>query len=167
MSDQNLIIMRHGKSDWGRPQQVDFERPLNERGRRDVAKMARWLGQQAVAPICIKSSPAARASETARIIARALDGLPIIWDDCLYLADLSELLGIIAHPPGASWLLIGHNPGLESLVRFCDPEIERKVDFRKLLPTAAAYVIGLDTDVEHLAPGCGVLRSHQRPKMLD
>ncbi len=167
MVNQSLIIMRHAKSDWTGGQRSDYARPLASRGARNAAAMAQWLGQQEFAPTCIKSSPAVRAAETARIVAKELGGTPIIWESKLYLADLSDLLEIAAHPPSARWLLVGHNPGLESLVRFCDPEIEDRTAHGKLLPTGALYAFVIDTDNEKLSSGCGSLICHQRPKSLD
>lgn len=167
MGHQNLIIMRHAKSDWAGRLQSDYDRPLAARGSRDAAKMARWLARQEFAPSCIKSSPAVRAAQTARIVAKELDGLPIIWESSLYLADLNVLLDIVRHPPSACWLLVGHNPGLESLLYFCDREVERRIKYRKLLPTAAAYAFNIDTGAKTLVAGCGSLLVHQRPKLLD
>jgi phosphohistidine phosphatase len=166
MDQQNLIIMRHAKSDWGGGRQSDHERPLAPRGRRDAAKMGRWLRQQAFTPTCIKSSPAARASETARIVAEELGGLPIVWESSLYLADIDELLEVLRYPPSPCWLLVGHNPGLESLVRFCDPALARRVEYQKLLPTAAVYAFRIESAAT-LGAGCGSLLCHQRPKLID
>jgi phosphohistidine phosphatase len=166
MARQNVIIMRHAKSDWGGGLQSDRDRPLAPRGRRDAEKMARWLRRQAFTPTCIKSSPAARAGETARIVAQELDGVPIVWENRLYLADLDDLLAVLRCPPSTCWLLVGHNPGLESLVHFCDPTIERRIKFQKLLPTAGVYAFSIDADAT-IAAGCGSLLCHQRPKLLD
>ena len=167
MEHQKLIIMRHAKSDRSSTVQADYDRPLAARGRRDAAKMAHWLDRQAFAPSCIRSSPAVRAAETARIVAKELDGLPIIWESSLYLADLNELLEVVRRPPSACWLLVGHNPGLESLLYFCDRDVERRIKYRKLLPTAAAYAFSIETDANALVAGCGSLLVHQRPKRLD
>ena len=35
-----LILVRHAKSDWGNPSLRDFDRPLNERGKKDAPEMA-------------------------------------------------------------------------------------------------------------------------------
>jgi len=166
MNLRTLIIMRHAKSDWGEAQLTDHERPLAARGRRDAVKMARWLGDQEFAPSAIKCSSALRAIETSVAVANELGGLPIIREDRLYLADLNELLAAVRRPVSACWLLVGHNPGLESLVRYFDPDIERRSRHRKLLPTAAIYAFNINGERERLAPGCGSLVCHQRPKLI-
>ena len=35
---KNLLIMRHAKSDWNDPSLKDFDRPLNERGKKSAPK---------------------------------------------------------------------------------------------------------------------------------
>ena len=40
---KTLLLVRHAKSDWGNPALEDFERPLNERGKRDAPAMAKRL----------------------------------------------------------------------------------------------------------------------------
>ena len=39
----NLILLRHAKSDWTTDAPTDYERPLNERGQRNAARMADWI----------------------------------------------------------------------------------------------------------------------------
>ncbi len=167
MSPQKLIIMRHGKSDWGAEERSDIERPLNARGRRDAAKMGVWLRDCDFAPTCVKSSIAQRATETAQIIAKELNGLPMICEDSLYLADLNGLLEVVGQPPAPTWILIGHNPGLELLLHFLDPQIENRIEFSKIMPTAAIYAFEIDMSDLVLSIGCGMLLCHQRPKQLD
>ena len=166
MNRQTLIIMRHAKSDWAQAQQTDHERPLAARGRRDSVKMARWLGSQELAPTGIKCSSAVRALETAQAVAKELGGLPIVREDSLYLADLNDLLAVVQRPVSSCWVLVGHNPGLESLVRFLDPGIDHRSSHRKLLPTAAIYAFNIVSDQETLSTGCGSLLCHQRPKLI-
>ena len=38
-----LLLVRHAKSDWGDTSLDDFDRPLNERGKRDAPAMAHRL----------------------------------------------------------------------------------------------------------------------------
>lgn len=39
MSQRTLVMIRHAKSSWTNPLQSDFERPLNERGKK---KRLKW-----------------------------------------------------------------------------------------------------------------------------
>lgn len=80
---------------------------------------ARWLRQRSFAPTGIKISPRTRANETARIVAKELGELPVICASGLDLATLNELIELVRRPPSSRWVLLGHNPALESWVRFC------------------------------------------------
>ena len=40
---KSLLIIRHAKSDWGSPYEKDFDRKLNDRGKRDAPEMAKRL----------------------------------------------------------------------------------------------------------------------------
>lgn len=159
--------MRHGKSDCRAGKRFDRDRPLSARGRQDVVKMGAWLRDSEFAPTYVKSSIARRATETGQIIAGELNGLPIIREETLYLADLKKLLEVVGRPPAPTWILIGHNPGLESLLYFLDPQIENRIEFSKILPTAAIYAFEINISDFVMSKGCGTLLCHQRPKELD
>ena len=166
MSDHRLIVMRHAKSDWAE-QGPDIERELNRRGRDDALRMGQYLQGLDITPSCIKTSPARRAAQTAEIIAEALGGLPIVCEPSLYLADLNELIIAVRRPPNRCWVLIGHNPGLESLVEFLDPRLAGRMEFSKFMPTAALYAFDIEGSQQTLHRGCGTFLFHQRPKLLE
>jgi phosphohistidine phosphatase len=83
---KRLYLLRHAKSSWDDPALDDFARPLNKRGQRDAPFMGRRFREQSFAPDRIVSSPAERAYETARTIARELGHAlgDIVRDDELY-----------------------------------------------------------------------------------
>ena len=66
---KTLWLVRHAKSSWDDPMLVDFDRPLNPRGRRDAPRMGQRLARRHEYPDLMLSSPANRALTTARIIA--------------------------------------------------------------------------------------------------
>ena len=167
MSDQKLIVMRHAKSHWATAFEMDIERRLNRRGRKDALRMGQYLRELEFLPSCIKSSPARRAAETAELVSGALDGLPIIYEPSLYLAELKELIQVAKFPPSSCWILIGHNPGLELFLDFLDPGLQSRIEFAKLMPTAAIYAFDVEASEGTLHQGCGTLSQHQRPKLLD
>jgi len=61
---RELLLLRHGKSDWNSGV-TDFRRPLKDRGKRGAQRMGTWLWQQDLRPDLILSSPAERALTTA------------------------------------------------------------------------------------------------------
>jgi len=138
---KTLLIMRHAKSDYPPDVADDFDRPLNKRGRKDVPRMARLLRAFGPLPDCILSSPAARARQTAEGMASGLDlsEKSLLFDQRLYLAGSEALIQTIGElpDPGATALVIGHNPGLEQwLGQICG--------CRARLPTAGLAALRLD-----------------------
>ena len=77
---KELILMRHGKSDWSK-RLSDFQRPIKKRGFKESARIGRWLGEQNLVPDLIISSPAMRARETAETVAENMyyDSENIFW----------------------------------------------------------------------------------------
>jgi phosphohistidine phosphatase len=65
---KRLYIVRHAKSDWSFDVD-DFDRPLNERGKRDAPTMAARLKQRNVQLDALVSSTAVRAWRTAQLFA--------------------------------------------------------------------------------------------------
>lgn len=153
--------MRHAKSSWTDPSLSDFERPLNERGRRAAPFMGGVLKREGLVPDHIICSPAKRTRETAELVQAAV-GLEfeVRNDASIYEATAGELIEVVSATPYTSQrvLLIGHNPSSEQLVQIITGAIEA-------MPTAALAVIDLDIDSwAEIAPGKGKLRRLFRPK---
>ncbi len=115
---RNLVLIRHAKSDWSTPGQQDFDRPLNERGKRDAPVMGQRLKDKGLVPDLILSSPAKRAATTARLIADATgygrDNIQ--WIDRLYHCSAHTFEDVIltAGIPDEvkTVFLFAHNPGI-------------------------------------------------------
>lgn len=151
---RELILLRHGKSDWSQPLS-DYKRPIKKRGFRESARIGRWLDSHDLVPDTILSSPAQRARETAETVAgeMAFATKGIIWNESVYMADVSELLDAIAVVPDSCQrlLVVGHNPGLEDLLFYLTENIDVPDD-GKVLPTATIAVLTTEeewTDLEH------------------
>lgn len=169
MSYLELAILRHAKSDWNQSCN-DFERPLNTRGQGDALKMGQWLRNQSFHPDAIYCSTARRAAETARAICAGIgvaDEL-IHWDKRLYLAACDNLLEVIANIPASQSrvLLIGHNPGLEDLLRFLSPDTDQYLKRDKLLTTASFARLVISGRWGQLKRYCAKLEQFVRPRDL-
>ncbi len=97
----------------------DRDRPLNKRGERDAPMMGRRLLQKKTRPSLILTSPAKRARQTARLVAREI-GYPIEFlqtEPELYLATPAALLDVIAQQDNTfnDIVVCGHNPGITDL----------------------------------------------------
>jgi phosphohistidine phosphatase len=116
----NLWVVRHAKSSWADPTQTDFERPLNERGNKDGARMARWMRKQTMRPAWLVSSDARRARETAAYVRDGyqIDESHFRLDHRLYEPSPESVLAVVRELPDScpSVGLLGHNPGFSDFV---------------------------------------------------
>lgn len=131
---RTLILVRHAKSSWDETSLPDRDRPLAERGERDLEKMGRRLAERELRPDLILCSPALRARSTAEGLARALGyrRKDIQVDDRLYVCRPEDLLAVLAERGEGHKrvMLVGHNPELLELAQHFSAGIER-------LPTCA------------------------------
>lgn len=167
---RELLILRHAKSDWGSAATTDFARPLTGRGKRDAPKIGAWLHQEGLQPDHVVSSPAQRARQTAIRVCKTV-GFPkglIDWEPEVYEATLDNLLAALGRcPPDATRvLLVGHNPGLETLLQFlAGGELDLPED-GKLLPAGALARLEMPEDWSPPSQGCAKLLSITRPRAL-
>jgi len=170
MTTHQLLILRHAKSDWAGDLD-DFSRPLSNRGSNDAPRIGQWLVLNKFEPDLIISSPALRAKQTAQTISQALGTADdkLIFDKRLYLADLQNLLNVIGQcNESVSRLLItGHNPGLETLLKYLCTDQLPLTDDGKLLTTANLAIVSLSLPWNNDLQGNGELMQLIRPRDLD
>jgi phosphohistidine phosphatase len=113
---KQLLLIRHAKSDWNNAGLSDFDRPLNERGKRDAPVMAQRLRDKKVSVDAFIASPAKRAAKTAKIFAEAfgLQKDDIIFIDKLYLAEPPVFFSVVADTDDRfeTIAVFSHNYGL-------------------------------------------------------
>lgn len=164
-----LFLMRHGKSDWNAGCS-DFGRPLTGRGRSAARKIGSWLHAQGYFPEILASSPAERAWQTAGLVAAELGMEPgvIVREPGLYEADLQGLLDIIGKYSvrSGSVLLVGHNPGLDSVLYHLADEEPVLAESGKLMTTAAVAVLEFAARPFRPERHCARLLQLVRPREL-
>lgn len=136
---KTILIIRHAKSDQGFPDN-DFERPLNERGKRDAPDMAGRLLGKKIRIDGFVSSPAVRAFSTATIFCKTYDGKEsdILQVSSLYHAPAAVFYNVIAELPG-KWdqvALFSHNPGITHFVNTLTSEVQLDN-----MPTCAVFAV--------------------------
>ena len=117
--ERRIVVMRHAKSSWKSGEQSDHQRPLNGRGRRSAPVVATRLSDLGWQPQHVLSSDAVRTSETAQLMLPCWEeGIGVDFVNNLYLAGPLELkLELCAISDEIETLLVlGHNPGWESVV---------------------------------------------------
>ncbi len=165
----SLILLRHAKSDWNQPL-PDFDRPLNNRGRKAIGLVGRHMHKQGLNVDHVCSSPAERAAQTATGISKYLQypEAAIHWEQRLYHASLETLLQVVAELSAqhARIMLVGHNPGLEELLCYLVPE-SRLPEHYKLLPTAAYACLEIPENRGEPAQGTAELKAIVLPRKLE
>lgn len=169
---KTLTLLRHAKSDWDDAVQRDFDRPLNNRGRRaarTVGREMKRLGLQF--DLCI-ASPAVRVRETLAEVEAAFGPLQPSFDERIYLANPDALLELVRAAPEVanSLLLVGHNPGLEMLaLSLTAPGVSPlRGEVEIKYPTGTLAELSLPIDRwSALTPGRAQLIRFLRPRDLD
>ena len=161
---KTLLILRHAKSSWDNLDLSDYDRPLNKRGKRDAPRMGDFLRQQDLVPDLIISSTAKRAKKTAKLFAKAVGYKEkISLENVFYHAKPETYITVlkeICHDYERI-MVIGHNPGLETLVAILTGRME-------LMPTAAVAHVLLPIDRWDQLTGEmeGKLQNLWRPKEI-
>jgi phosphohistidine phosphatase len=169
---RTLMLMRHAKSSWDRPELDDLDRPLAPRGQETAPVIARYIKQSRWQPDLVLCSPATRVRDTWHLMAPVLGGTVACKTlRAIYPGAPSRLLETLrrAADEVATLMLIGHNPGLGQLaLSLCGSGPRKALErMRGKFPTAALAVIEFDIDHwNQLAPGAGRLRAFVRPKDL-
>lgn len=173
-----LGLFRHAKSDWNDAVARDFDRPLNERGRKGAAAIGRHIGefsdQKAICWDRVLASPAVRVTQTIEIASETSEKTPpVSWDRRIYLASSATLLDILREQEGDpdSILMVGHNPGLEDVIFDLVPD-DGTCSLREIVeekfPTAAFAVLEIPIeDWSQLEEGSARLVHLIRPRDLD
>jgi phosphohistidine phosphatase len=154
-----LILLRHAHAEPAAPGQNDPSRPLSARGIEEADGAAQWLAAQSP-PARVLCSPARRTRQTAEQVLGVLGAGELVEDARIYEADPGDLLDVIAaHRDAGSLLLVGHNPGLESLVALLSTG--QSGDHRGMPPAGIAR-LALAADAE-LEPGAARLTAFWSP----
>jgi len=125
-----LYLVQHGEA---QPEEVDPKRPLTEKGKTDVSRMAKFLKEAEVKVDTIWHSSKTRAIQTAQIFGEAL----------LPKEGIMEKPGLAPNDPVDQWpkevtgkeqklMIVGHLPFLQKLTSMLltgAPETRPLVDF--------------------------------------
>ncbi len=117
---KKLIVVRHAKSSWADMGQSDFDRPLNERGKKDAPEMAERLLKDKIVIDAFVSSPAKRAKRTCKAFAEAygVEKDDISFVEHLYHAPAPVFYEAIKgfNDGNNSVAVFAHNPGITDFV---------------------------------------------------
>ena len=160
---KRLQLLRHAKSSWDHPDLKDFQRPLNDRGKRDSFFMAKKLVEGGADFSHTFSSTAKRARHTIRNISKALE-TGIQWHEVkkLYTFDASDIMHWLSQLDEEieTVMLVGHNPALLDLSFWLSKEELENI------PTCAYLSMSLDIPSwREINGACGRIDKFLYPKM--
>ncbi len=175
---KTLTLLRHAKSGYDDPLLRDYERPLNDRGRRAAIRIGQWLrAAQDKGDMpdfdYVTSSPAVRCRQTIEGVETGLKArLAPIYEKRIYLSSSATLVELIAgfSPDHDHALLVGHNPGLEDLLLELVPPRSGPLRDEAEMKYPTATLARLDLDIERWAQvdgGHATLAQFIRPRDLD
>jgi phosphohistidine phosphatase len=144
---KTLLLIRHAKSSWDDAALNDFDRPLNDRGKRDAPMMAERLSEKKIDIDALVSSPAKRAARTAKTFAEEfkIKKDDIIFKTELYMASADIFFEVIKKMDDHLNCvgIFSHNPGLTD---FANELTEVRVDN---IPTCGIFAV--KADIKHWA----------------
>ncbi|WP_052260560.1 SixA phosphatase family protein [Photobacterium gaetbulicola] len=156
-----LFLVRHGKSQWGDPTLDDHERPLNNRGLKNIPKMIHRLNGWQQGPQLIVTSSALRAAQTAYLFSQGLECAPKLESNSkVYTESAFELMDIIHESSDVvdRLMLVGHNPAITVLAQMFGFKGDN-------IPTCGVAVFGFEVDCwQAIAEEQGTLFYYDYPK---
>ena len=139
---KKLLLVRHAKSSWDDPSISDFDRPLNDRGKKDAPEMAKRLSEKKIKIDALVSSPAKRAKQTCKHFAKELDFKKknVVLEPRLYEATEGNFYEVVKSfkDKWDSVAIFSHNPSISS---FANSLTKTKVDD---MPTCSIFAVEID-----------------------
>jgi len=117
---KTLLLVRHAKSSWDLATLNDFDRSLNERGKKDAPVMAQRLLDRKIDINIFVSSPAKRAKKTAELFCSIYkkDKEQIIFVPALYHASINTFFEVVSqlNDDYNCVAIFSHNPVITEFV---------------------------------------------------
>jgi phosphohistidine phosphatase len=154
MSDQRLVLIRHGKAAADAPN--DLERPLAPRGQRDAPAIGAYLAAQGVRVDRVLVSPALRARQTWS--GTGVEATETVIEDRIYDNDIGSLLRAVQDTPATirTLVLVGHNPSFGELADALDDgtgDANARRELRSGYPTSAVAIFEPSGAWDAVEPG--------------
>ena len=140
---KTLLLIRHAKSSWDDPELTDYERPLNERGKKDAPAMAEKLYERGIKIDAFVTSPARRARKTAEQFAKRYkkEKEDLLLKTELYMASDEAFNSVIEklNDDIDCVAVFSHNPGITDFANSLTDDI--RIDN---IPTCGIFAVQAD-----------------------
>lgn len=134
---KELFVIRHAKSSWAEPFQNDFDRPLNDRGKKDAPFMAAELKKKNISIDLLLTSDAKRAAATCHCFFNEFTQAKILIEPKLYQATTKAFYEVVQDLDNQfnSVAIFSHNTGLTDFVNdLCNVHVD-------IVPTCGIYAV--------------------------
>jgi phosphohistidine phosphatase len=124
---KTLLLLRHAKAENGSAGLPDFDRALNDRGRKEARAVGTFIRKQNLGLDLGLSSPAKRARETTELVLSSAGVVvEVRYELPIYEASPLRLLEVVSQieEERGAVLLVGHNPGMEELLQLLADRME-------------------------------------------
>lgn len=168
---KHLYVLRHAKSSWAEEGVPDHDRPLAPRGEEALARLRRYVAGRDLSPGLVLCSSARRTVLTCNGILPALPAdTTVEVEQDLYGASGPRLLARLRRLDDdvPSVLVIGHNPGMQSLASMLTGAGDAGLRGRlaTAFPTGALATLAFSGSWADLAPGSATLEAFVVPREL-
>lgn len=166
---RTVLVLRHGHAHDGGPAD-DLGRELRDKGKRNAQRMGVWLARNGLLPDHTIASHATRARRTAEkcVKTAGLRGDLVAIDERVYGGDAGALLAVLADVPetARTVLVVGHNPGLEELLRTLAGDPGPRDDAADRLGPGCLVHLRVSRALDALGEGCAEVVTRVHPKSL-
>ena len=162
----NLYVMRHSKSSWNDHNINDFERPLSNRGKKDIKLIIAFLKKKKITFDLAYISSSRRTKQTFKILKNNISCKKIIYSKKFYLCSESFILNTIKNikKKYKNILIVNHEPCCKNLVLKLIRKNKLSFIKKKFSTSAIAKLVFNIEDWENLKNYSGNLNLFKTPK---
>ena len=162
----NLYVMRHSKSSWNEHNINDFERPLSNRGKKDIKLIIAFLKKKKITFDLAYISSSKRTKQTFKILKNNISCKKIIYSKKFYLCSESFILNTIKNVKRKykNILIVNHEPCCKNLVLKLIRKNKLSFIKKKFSTSAIAKLVFSIENWENLKNYSGNLTLFKTPK---
>ena len=142
---KTLLLIRHAKSGWTNTQESDYERQINNTGKKEALLMSDKLFKKNIIINAFISSGALRARQTCEIFCNTYGYLlsKVLFSDILYQATPQNITDVVSSMNNEtnSVAVFTHNPGITDFINHL--ELDVNIDD---MPTCGVFSFQIKTN---------------------
>jgi len=162
----NLYVMRHSKSSWNEDNIEDFERPLSNRGKKDIKLIIAFLRKKKITFDLAYISSSKRTKQTFKILKNNINCKKIIYSKKFYLCSESFIINTIKNikKKYKNILIVNHEPCCKNLILKLIKKNKLSFISKKFSTSAIAKLVFSIENWENLKNYSGNLTLFKTPK---